>query len=198
MRGELRRELGLDTDTTLVGIIARLVPIKAHDTFLKAAAIIAREIATVHFVVVGDGERRAELEAMSRQLGLANRVHFLGWRADLNRIYADLDIVALTSENEGSPVSLIEAMTCECAVVSTRVGGVPDLVEDRVSGLLVPPHDPSAFAAALNELLSDPQMRRRFGTAAGSKAYPAYSAGRLLNDIDRLYTSLIPVNLMRA
>ena len=128
VKGELRRELGISVGTSLIGIVARLVPIKSHETFLKAAAIVADRNAAVRFVVVGDGERRSELEALSGSLGIGEKVVFLGWRRDLDRVYADLDIVALTSQNEGSPVSLIEAMTSECAVVSTRFGGVPDLI----------------------------------------------------------------------
>jgi glycosyltransferase involved in cell wall biosynthesis len=195
LKGELRRELAIGPDTLLVGIVARLVPIKAHETFLRASAIVARENPRVRFLIVGDGERRAALEALSRELGIADRVDFLGWRSDLDRIYADLDVVALTSENEGSPVSLIEAMTSERAVVSTRVGGVPDLIEDRVDGLLVPPGNPDLFAAAVIELLNSPLLRRALGSAAGKKAYPAYSAPRLVNDIDRLYGALLPANV---
>lgn len=196
VRGEFRREFGFDADMPLVGIVARLVPIKAHETFLQAAAIVAARYPRARFIVVGDGERRADLEAFSRSLGLADRVFFVGWRADLDRIYADLDVVALTSENEGSPVSLIEAMTSECAVVSTRVGGVPDLIDDRVNGLLVPPRRPDLLAPAIAELIDNPSLRRSLGSAAGAKAYPAYSAPRLLQDIDRLYVSLLAANVM--
>jgi glycosyltransferase involved in cell wall biosynthesis len=198
LKGELRRELGIADDALLVGIVARLVPIKAHDTFLKAAAIVAARNARARFLIIGDGERRAELEELSRTLGINDRVTFLGWRGDLDRIYADLDVVALTSENEGSPVSLIEAMTSRCAVVSTRVGGVPDLIEDRVNGLLVRPAHPQALADALQELLADPALRLTLGAAAGAKAYPAYSARRLLDDMDRLYRSLLPATVTHA
>lgn len=198
LKGELRTELGLDVSTPLVGIVARLVPIKDHDTFLKAAALVAARHARARFLIVGDGERRAELEALSRSLGIGDRVMFLGWRRDLDRIYADLDVVALTSQNEGSPVSLIEAMTAQCAVVSTSVGGVPDLIQDRVDGLLVPPGRAEVVAQALHELLADPVLRRSLGLAAGAKAYPAYSASRLVDDMDRLYRSLLPVNVTRA
>lgn len=194
-KGELRRELGITSATPLVGIVARLVPIKAHDTFLRAAAIAARGSASARFVVVGDGECRADLEKLTKELGISDVVHFLGWRADLDRIYADLDVVALTSENEGSPVSLIEAMTAQCAIVATRVGGVPDLIEDRVTGLLVPPGNPEAFARALEELLADPLLQRSLGAAARLQAYPAFSASRLINDIDRLYCSLLAANV---
>jgi glycosyltransferase involved in cell wall biosynthesis len=198
LKGSLRAELGVDPDTPLVGIVARLVPIKAHETLLNAAAIVASRNARVRFLVVGDGERRLELEALSGALGIRDRVIFLGWRGDLDRIYADLDVVALTSENEGSPVSLIEAMTSQCAVVSTRVGGVPDLIQDRINGLLVPPRQPQALAVAINELLASAELRQSLGKAASATVYPAYAASRLLNDIDHLYRGLLPVNVTSA
>jgi glycosyltransferase involved in cell wall biosynthesis len=190
LRGELRRELGLGEEP-LVGIVARLVPIKAHEVFLEAAQKVAAAIPAARFVIVGDGERRGELETAAGRPGLRGRVHFLGWRSDLDRIYADLDVVALTSRNEGSPVSLIEAMAAARPVVATRVGGVPDLVEDGVSGRLVPAGDASALAGALKALLADPERRRTMGEAGRRRVYPALSAWRLVADIDRLYTRLL-------
>jgi len=104
-RGELRRELDLANENKLVGIVARLVPIKNHRLFLQAAQVVAEAVPQARFLVVGDGELREELEAYSRDLGLDGRVVFTGWRRDLPRLYADLDVVALTSINEGTPVS---------------------------------------------------------------------------------------------
>lgn len=191
LRGQLRAELGLGEETLLVGIVARLVPIKAHELFLEAAAQVAHRVPRSRFLLVGDGERRAELEALVGRLGLEDRVCFLGWRRDLDRVYADLDLVALTSRNEGSPVSLIEAMAAGRAVVATRVGGVPDLVEDGVTGLLVPPEDSTAMAEAMSALLGDPERRRALGEAGRKRVSPAFGAERLLGDIDRLYTELL-------
>lgn len=190
-RGQLRAELGVGADTPLVGIVARLVPIKAHEVFLEAAATLARQVPDSRFLVIGDGERRSELEGLARGLGLGDRVRFLGWRRDLERIYADLDLVVLTSRNEGSPVSLIEAMAAGRSVVATRVGGVPDLVEDGVTGCLVPAGDSHALAGAIGALLRDPDRRRSLGAAARKHVYPAFSADRLLADMDRLYRELI-------
>src|SRR5262249_2089690 len=102
--GALRAELGIGAGGPLVGILARLVAIKAHEVCLAAAAAVGRKVSSSRFVIVGDGERRADLEALARRLGLAERTWFLGWRNDLDRIYADLDVVALCSRNEGSPV----------------------------------------------------------------------------------------------
>ena len=186
-RGELRRELGVDASTPLVGIVARLVPIKAHEVFLAAAAGIAAQIPTCRFVVVGDGERRAELIDLAERTGLRGRCVFLGWRADLDRIHADLDVVLLTSRNEGSPVALIEAMAAGCAVVATAVGGVPDLVTDGVHGRLAAMDDAAGIAAATVALLRDPARRRALGAAGRERALARHGAARLVAEIDRLY-----------
>lgn len=190
-RGELRRELGLDDASPLVGIVARLVPIKAHEVFLEAAALVSGRLPECRFLVVGDGELHSELEAMTRRLELSGAVRFLGWRRDLDRIYADLDVVVLCSRNEGSPVSLIEAMAAARPVVATRVGGVPDLVEDGVNGRLVPAGDPAALAKSIVELLSDPEHARVLGRAGRTRVHPAFDAGRLVEDMSRLYTRLL-------
>jgi glycosyltransferase involved in cell wall biosynthesis len=191
LRGRLRAELGIGAAVPLVGIVARLVPIKAHEVFLEVAARVGREWPEARFLVVGDGERRAELEALASRAGPPGRVHFLGWRRDLDRIYADLDVAVLTSRNEGSPVSLIEAMAAGRPVVATRVGGVPDLVEDGVSGWLAPDGDAGAVAAALRLLLADPERRQAMGAAGRKHVAGTYGAERLLADVDRLYTGLI-------
>lgn len=196
-RGQLRAELGIDPGALLVGMVARLVPIKRHECFLRAAAEVARRHLGCQFLLVGDGECRAELERLVGQLTLNGRVRFLGWRQDLERIYADLDLVVLTSANEGSPVSLIEAMASGRPVVATGVGGVPDLVEDGVTGFLVPPEDPSALARAIGALLANPEQRRVFGQAGRERVYPAFSAERLLGDMDRLYTELVSRTYVR-
>jgi glycosyltransferase involved in cell wall biosynthesis len=190
-RGELRAELGIAPAAPCVGIVARLVPIKAHEVFLAGAAELVRRGSPACFLVVGDGERRAELETLTHRLGLTERVRFLGWRRDLDRIYADLDVVALTSRNEGSPVSLIEAMAAGRPVVATRVGGVPDLVEDGVTGRLVPPDDPRALAAALAGVLSDPEGAAALGVAGRKRVGGAFTPDRLLGDVDRLYRELL-------
>lgn len=191
LRGELRRELGLAADVPMVGIVARLVPIKAHEVFLAAAAKVLQSVPSCRFLIVGDGERRAELEAMGQQMGIAASLIFMGWRADLARIYADLDVVALTSKNEGSPVALIEGMACTRPAVATRVGGVPDVIEDGVTGLLAPDGDAEAVAAGIERLLRDPAFAAGLASAAHDKVMARYAATRLLKDLDRMYVDLL-------
>jgi glycosyltransferase involved in cell wall biosynthesis len=190
-RGELRQELGLAAAVPMVGIVARLVPIKAHELFLAAAAIVLRSFPSCRFVIVGDGERRAELEAMGQRMGIASSLIFMGWRADLERIYADLDVVALTSKNEGSPVALIEGMACTRPAVATRVGGVPDVITDGVTGLLAPDGDAEAVAAGIERLLRNPALAADLAKAAHDRVMARYAATRLLKDLDRLYVDLL-------
>jgi glycosyltransferase involved in cell wall biosynthesis len=187
LRGSLRRELGLQDDHPLIGIVARLVPIKAHEVFLEAAANVLRQVPRARFIIVGDGERRHELEQLANALGIGGATYFLGWRAELEQVYADLDVVTLTSLNEGSPVALIEAMTAGRPVVSTDVGGVREVIQDGVSGLLVPPHDSPQLARAIVQLLDDSTLSARLGRAAQSAAYPRYASGRLLREVESLY-----------
>ncbi len=191
-RGELRAELGLGA-VPLVGIVARLAPVKAHDVFLRAAAALRERMPEARFVVVGDGELRASLEALAADLGLAGCVTFLGWRRDVERIYADLDLLVLSSRNEGSPIALIEAMASGRNVVATAVGGVPDVVRHGETGLLVGPDDHRALAASMEELLlADPGRRAAMAAAARDDAFERFGLDRLLADIDRLYAALLP------
>jgi len=188
-RSEARAALGLRADEPVVAIVARLVPIKDVGLFLEA---LARLSSPATGIVVGDGEERASLEAHAAALGIASRCRFLGWRRDVRAVYAAADVVALTSRNEGSPVSIIEAMATGCAVVCTDVGGVSDIVASGVSGILVPYRDAAALAAAIDRLLTDPVARVRLGNEARRAVYPRYDVSRLVTDITALYASLVP------
>ncbi|MCR4407330.1 MAG: glycosyltransferase family 4 protein [Anaerolineae bacterium] len=190
-QGALRAELGLAADTPLVGIVARLTAVKNHHLFLEAARLIVQAEPVTRFLIVGDGELRDELENRARELGLAERVFFLGWRSDMPRIYADLDVIALTSRNEGTPVSLIEGMAAGVPVVSTAVGGVPDIVADGVCGYLVPPDDAAGLAEAIVALLRDKKKAQAMGQAGREAARERFGMERLLSDVERLYTQLL-------
>ena len=195
LRGSLRAELGLGARVPLVGIVARLAPIKAHEVFLAAAREVLAEVPGTVFLLVGDGPRRAGLERLAGEMGLGPNARFLGWRGDLPRVYADLDVVALSSRNEGSPVALIEAMAAGRPVAATRVGGVPDVVVDGENGRLVPPDEPVALARAVVDLLSAPDQRTRLGAAGRASVVARYGAQRLVDDIDTLYQRLLASRL---
>jgi glycosyltransferase involved in cell wall biosynthesis len=187
---QARARLGLPVDGPVIGVVGRLAPIKDHRTFLEAAARLLRERPDVTFVVAGDGELRGDLEREARTL-LGDRVRFLGWVHDLPALYGAMDIVALTSRLEGTPVSLVEASASGTPAVATSVGGVPDVVRHEVTGLLVPPRDPVAVAAQLLTLLEDPEGARRMGDEGARWVRTRFSQERLADDLTRLYGELL-------
>ena len=190
-RGIFRGELNLDNEIPLIGVVARLVPIKGHIYFLKAAKIVSEGFPEARFIVIGNGELREELENLASDLGIKKRVIFCGFRNDLVNIYADLDIVVLSSLNEGLPVSIIEALAAKKPVVATDVGGVKELVEDKVTGVLVPKQNPQRLAQGIIYLLKNPQKALRFGENGRKKVYPAFDYTRLVSDIEGLYENLL-------
>ena len=137
--------------------------------------------------MVGDGERRQELETLVQRRGLSPAVRFLGWRRDMLNVYADLDVVALTSRNEGSPVALIEALAAGRPVVATAVGGVPEVVINGETGVTVPVADSRALADAVLTLLADRPLAERLGAAGRRHVYPRYDSSRLVDDVRDLY-----------
>jgi len=188
LRGQVRAELGFTNEIKLVGIVARLTHVKNHKLFLEAAALVRQQCDFAHFLIVGDGELRAELEQLTKNLGLSDAVSFLGWRQDLPSIYADLDLVVLTSHNEGTPVTLIEAQASGCPVVATAVGGIPDIIIDKETGHLVPLNDAQALAETiLATLKSDSQ---KLGQAGRQMVKERFSVTRLVRDIETLYEGL--------
>jgi glycosyltransferase involved in cell wall biosynthesis len=145
----------------------------------------------LHFVIVGDGELGPEIRDLARRFGLSSRVTFTGWRHDLSRIYADLDVLVSCSKSEGTPFAIIEAMAAECPVVATAVGGVPDLLDDHVTGLLVPPGQSAPLVAAILRLVDDPGFARALARSAATRAEVRFDAARLASDTDGLYTELL-------
>lgn len=211
-----RDELGIRADDILVGIVGRLTEIKNHELFLRAAALFKDNFlgespkARVRFIVVGDGALRRVLEQQAASLGLAEDVIFTGSRRDLENVYPALDIVALTSRNEGTPLTLIEAMANARPVVSTAVGGVVDLLGERIPqesnesfavcqrGISVPPEDASAFAAGLARLAADATLRRETGERGLQFVASNYSKERLIKDIKSLYADLLKGKVFRS
>lgn len=194
LRGQLRQELSIAEDTPLIGIVARLVPIKAIHFFLQAAAGVLQKHPNAVFLVVGDGELRAELEAQAKELGITNSVCFLGFRSDLPRIYADLDCSVLCSLNEGLPVAVIEALASSRPVVATDVGSVRNLIgeaEDGPAGVLVPAEDVKGLTRGIIKVLDEPATAASWGEVGRKRVYPALDIERLVSDIETLYLQLL-------
>lgn len=187
-RGQLHTELGLPTDTPLIGCVGRLVPVKNQALFLQAAAQLVGAGSPAHFVLVGDGELRASLVAQLSELGLTTRVHLLGWRRDLPQIYADLAVAVNSSVNEGTPVALIEAMAAGVPVAATAVGGVPDVVKAGQTGYLARSGNATDLATAIVQALQAPAQLR---AAAQAYVLRTYSLERLYQQVTALYDSLL-------
>lgn len=185
-----RRVLGLGLDGVVVGTLGRLTPIKGQADLLRAFALVRPQVPEAWLLVVGDGEEGLGLAALARELGVAGRVVFAGWREEVPDLLRAMDLFVLPSLNEGMGKALVEAMFVGLPVVATRVGGVPDLVGEGRSGLLVAPGQPEALAAAILELAADPRRRRDLGARAAQVARE-YSVESMIEKLDRLYQSLL-------
>ncbi len=191
-------------ETVRFGLVGRLVPIKDPELFVEGLRRAwAQRPSASEGVVVGDGPLRGAVEAQIAAQGLADVVRCIGWQHELPAVYAGLDVVCVTSRNEGTPVALIEAMAAGRAVIGTAVGGVPDLLEDapgpipsggvRVTGrgVLVNAGDADGVAGAMLLLASDPALRERLGRAARAHVLERYSHERLVRDLAGLYRELL-------
>ncbi len=183
----MRLELNIPADAIVVGYAGRMVPVKDLVTLIDGFARADPAVHGLYLILAGDGPEREELASRSRALGIADRTRFIGWTDDLPRLYGTMDIFALSSINEGTPVAAIEAMAAGRPVVATSVGGVPDVVDSDVTGLLVPPQDAIALGEALSRLARDAGIRQRMGASARLKAAHNYSYQRLADDVERLY-----------
>jgi glycosyltransferase involved in cell wall biosynthesis len=187
----LRISLGLPEGVPVVASVGRFVAFKGYVYLLEAARLVHRVAPAVHWLLVGDGELRGELEGNCRRLGIEPQVHFTGWREDVCDLLALCDIFVLPSLGEPFGRVLIEAMAMKRAVVATDAGGVPEIVDDRVTGLLVPPADPAALADAITTLLSDPARARAMGEAGRARAETHFSLERHADQVMKLYTKVL-------
>lgn len=212
-RHELRAELGCAPEDLLVGVVGRLVKIKNHELFLSAAALVLEKLSKLQFnrrvcfLIIGEGDRREQLEQTARDLGLQDHVRFLGHRDDTQCIYAGLDLVALTSSNEGTPLTLLEAMANARPVIATRVGGVAGMLGEREAdatdsagqdnfkigerGIIVSPENAAAFAAGILHLLRNEDLRLSLGEKGLAFVQQSFCKDRLVFDMQSLYAGLI-------
>ena len=190
LRESFRSELSIPLDRRVVTFVGRIVPIKRLDRFLAVAQRL-RQREDIHFLIVGDGDLRPQLESSAAARALGDRVTWTGFRRDLPAIYCASDVVAITSDNEGTPVSLIEAQAAGVPAVTTDVGGARDVVEDGVTGRVLDPEDVSGMADAIAEILDDPDLASRFAAAGRTHSLSRFTLARLVRDIDDLYTRLL-------
>jgi glycosyltransferase involved in cell wall biosynthesis len=186
----VRAELGIPQDAPVVGTVTRLSAQKAPLDFVTAAAGVAEQRPDVHFVVVGDGPLRAEVEAEIAAQGLSERVHLTGLRRDVPDLMHSFDLFALSSLWEGLPRVLPQAMAAGLPIVATAVDGNAEAVTDGVNGFLTSPGNPQAFAEALLDLLADPELAARMGQA-GLHRVEEFSARKMVSDIEALYQALL-------
>jgi glycosyltransferase involved in cell wall biosynthesis len=187
-RAEARQTL--QVSGFVLGAVGRLEEQKGHTHLLKALAQVRREIPAAILVLVGDGRRREALERQAQELGVVDRVRFLGTRRDLPLIYRALDLFVQPSLWEGLPLALLKAMGVGLPVLATRVSGVQDVVADGVNGCLVDPGDPEALALALVELYRQPETRARLGASAHLTIRDNYSLEAMLTELEKVYLEL--------
>lgn len=184
-----RAEHNVPPDHLVVATVGRLHPIKGHTDFLEAAAIVARQQENVTFAIVGDGDLMDPLRARAEETGIAERVVFLGHREDVPSLLRGVDVKAIASHSEGVPMTLFEAMACGCAIVSTDVGGLGEVIRDGETGLLVPPRDPVRLAERLLKVTSDDELRDRLATAAREDV-ANYDIEATVRRMERVYDEL--------
>jgi glycosyltransferase involved in cell wall biosynthesis len=190
-RRTLLADLGVPPGSVVIGCIARLLPVKDHESLLAAVARLRQRWSSLRLVLVGDGESRAALERLTRDLGLTDSVHFAGVRPNEPNLHHLFDISVLCSLSEAFPNSIVEAMAAGKPVVATRVGGIVDAVVDGQTGFLVAPRNPVALADAIEQLLINPGRRRELGAAAARRARAQFHANHVLPSLESLYDRLL-------
>lgn len=190
-RTRLRQELGLPADAPLVGSVCRLIEQKGLDNALDGFAQVVAEFPAAHYAIAGDGPLRGALEAQAARLGVADRVHFLGWRADAPAIFAALDVLLAPSRWEGFGLVFLEAMALGVPVISTRVSAIPEVIADGETGWLVPPDDPAAIAGALRAALADPGERCRRGEAGRARLESQFTVDAMVERTLAVYRGVV-------
>ncbi len=185
-----REVMGIQPDALVVGTVGRLIPIKGSNFLIEAAHEVIREKPETVFVFLGEGELQREMEDRASQLGIRDRIMFLGWRPDVASIMSTYDVFAFPSLNEGMGKALVEAMAMGKPVVASNVSGIRDLVVNGKNGFLVPPAQPELLAKKILYLLENPPVRQAFGKA-GRKIAEMYTADSMVEEIDQLYSALL-------
>lgn len=190
-RDAVRKELGIDRVAPLVGVVGRLETQKGHRYLFDAWPAVVREDPDARLLVIGDGSLRADLERQVRSLRIADSVVFLGFRSDVPRLLDAVDGVALSSLYEGMPLTVIEASAMACPVVATAVDGTPEVIEEGITGWLVPPADPPALGRALVRMLGDPEHARAVGRAGRERVLRKFDLATQVDATARVYRHVL-------
>jgi glycosyltransferase involved in cell wall biosynthesis len=183
----LPEEYGLEPGSQIVGVVARLEPEKGHPTLLEAWPAVLRAVPDAYLLIVGEGTRREALEALARQLRIAHRVVFTGRRDDVPAVTAALDVAVLPSYREAQGLSILEALALSRPVVASNVGGIPEMITDGVNGLLVPPHDADALAAAITRLLCDHPFADTLGRRGHDMVHDRFCIDLMVDAVQQIY-----------
>ncbi|MGI6630093.1 MAG: glycosyltransferase family 4 protein [Bacillota bacterium] len=183
--GKIR--LGLNPVFPVVGTVARLAPQKGLEYFIKAASLVSQVVDKVQFLIVGDGPLRKELEFITAKKRLQDKILFTGYFPNISEIYPVIDVFVMPSLSEGLSISIIEAMAAKRPIAATAVGGIPELIRHRESGLLVPPGNEQALAQAILELLKRPKWSEKLGEKAGKKARNEYTVEKMVQQTENIY-----------
>jgi glycosyltransferase involved in cell wall biosynthesis len=188
---DVRAELGIEPGVPVIGAVGVFRPQKAHHVLLRAVRTLAHEWPSMQVLLAGDGPEQRALERLTGELGIEHAVRFLGHRSDVSDVLRTLDVAVSCSDFEGSPLAVMEYMDAALPVVATAVGGVPDLIESGVHGLLVPPRDPVALAGAIAELLRDPERGRSMGARGRERRRTEFDIDVLVRRLEDLYCELL-------
>ena len=183
----LRDEYGMEPGSQIVGVVARLEPEKGHPTLLEAWPAVLRAVPDAYLLVIGEGSQRDALEAMARNLRIAHRVVFTGRRDDVPAVTAALDVAVLPSYREAQGLSILEAMALSRPVVASNVGGIPEMIADGVTGLLVEPHDAAGLARAITRLLTDHPLADTLARQAHDMVHDRFSIEYMVEAVQRIY-----------
>jgi glycosyltransferase involved in cell wall biosynthesis len=186
-----RRRLGIPEDAPVIGTVGRLTEIKRQDVLIRGFALLNKKYPVAHLLLVGEGPLRADLENLAGACGVRDSVHFAGYQSPTAPFIQAMTIFALTSRSEGMPQAAIEAAVSGLPIVASRVGGLPELIEDGRTGLLFPVGDERALAAALEQLLAHPDRARRIGHAARQHAVATFDISRMADDYQRCFNELL-------
>ena len=192
----LRRSLGIPTDSPVIGSVGRLVEVKRHDVLIRSFAGLRREVPSAHLVIVGDGPLKNELSNLIGRLDLQSCVHLAGYREEAWRYLSVMDCFALTSRSEGMPQAVLEAAIAGLPIVATNVGGLPEVIEDGRTGILIEPNDPMALTGALLTVLRDRDKARAMGSAARQRVESRFHVRRMAQVYHRHFLEIL--GLVRA